>query len=63
MRQKTKNTPRKPSETGFAGRGGARERAEFSPQAETEQSGLCDDEEQARKLRIENDAAEAAQKT
>lgn len=33
----------------FAGRGGARERVEFSPQAETEQSGLCDDEvEEAR---------------
>ena len=30
---------------GFVGRGGARERAEFSPQAETEPSGLCDDEE------------------
>ena len=29
----------------FVGRGGARERAEFSPQAETELSGLCDDEE------------------
>ena len=29
----------------FVGRGGARERAEFSPQAETEPSGLCDDEE------------------
>ena len=29
----------------FVGRGGARERAEFSPQAETEVSGLCDDEE------------------
>ena len=27
----------------FVGRGGARERAEFSPQAETELSGLCDD--------------------
>ena len=27
------------------GRGGARERAQFSPQAETELSGLCDDED------------------
>ena len=26
-----------------AGRGGARERVQFSPQAETEPSGLCDD--------------------
>ena len=26
------------------GRGGARERAQFSPQAETELSGLCDDD-------------------
>ena len=26
------------------GRGGARERAQFSPQAETEPSGLCDDD-------------------
>ena len=29
------------------GRGGARERAQFSPQAETELSGLCDDERTA----------------
>ena len=28
----------------FVGRGGARERVQFSQQAETEQSGLCDDE-------------------
>ena len=28
----------------FVGRGGARERTQFSPQAETELSGLCDDE-------------------
>lgn len=28
----------------FVGRGGARDRAQFSPQAETEPSGLCDDE-------------------
>ncbi len=33
----------KPSEAGSIGKGGARERAQFSPQAETEQSGLCDD--------------------
>ena len=30
----------------FVGRGGARERAQFSPSAETETSGLCDDEVQ-----------------
>lgn len=30
--------------SGFAGRGGARERVELSPQAEAEQSGLCGDE-------------------
>lgn len=30
--------------SGFVGRGGARERAEISPQAEAEQSGLCADE-------------------
>ena len=30
--------------SGFVGRGGARERTQFSPQAETELSGLCDDE-------------------
>ena len=29
--------------SGFVGRGGARERTQFSPQAETELSGLCDD--------------------
>ena len=28
----------------FVGRGGARERTQFSPQAETELSGLCGDE-------------------
>ncbi len=39
-----KGTPRKPSEAGCAGRGEARERSEFSPQAETEKSGLCFDE-------------------
>ena len=36
--------PREPSGAGRVGRGGARERAQFSPQAETELSGLCDDE-------------------
>ena len=36
--------PREPSEAGRVGRGGARERLEFSPQAETEKSGLCSDE-------------------
>ena len=30
------------------GRGGARERAQFSPQAETELSGLCDDDNEGR---------------
>ena len=35
--------PSKPSEAGSMGKGGARERAQFSPQAETEWSGLCDD--------------------
>ena len=52
----------------LAGRGGARERVEFSPQAETEQSGLCDDEveearadlyhKQAEKLRRETERLE-----
>ena len=32
--------------SGFVGRGGARERTQFSPQAETELSGLCPDEVQ-----------------
>ena len=36
--------PQKPSEAGFVGRGGARKRVQFSPQAETKPSGLCDDE-------------------
>jgi len=36
--------PQQLSEAGAVGRGGARERAEFLPQAETEESGLCDDE-------------------
>jgi len=35
--------PSKPSEAGSMGKGGARERAQFSPKAETELSGLCDD--------------------
>ena len=35
--------PSKPSEAGSMGKGGARERTQFSPQAETEWSGLCDD--------------------
>lgn len=39
-----KGSPREPSETGRVGRGGARKRSEFSPQAETEKSGLCSDE-------------------
>ena len=36
--------PQQPSEAGAVGRGGTRERAQFSPQGETEESGLCDDE-------------------
>ena len=39
-----KGPPREPREAGRAGRGEARERSEFSPQAETEKSGLCFDE-------------------
>ena len=39
-----KGPPREPSEAGRVGRGEARERSEFSPQAETEKSGLCFDE-------------------
>ena len=35
--------PWKPSEAGSMGEGGARERTQFSPQAGTEWSGLCDD--------------------
>ena len=34
----------KPNEVGSDRRGGARERTQFSPQAETELSGLCGDE-------------------
>lgn len=37
-------SPRKPSAAGCVGKGGARKRTQFSPQAETELSGLCDDE-------------------
>ena len=36
-------SPSKPSEAGSMGKGGAREQTQFSPQAETEWSGLCDD--------------------
>ena len=39
-----KGTQRKPSGAGCVGRGEARKRPEFSPQAETEESGLCFDE-------------------
>ena len=59
-----KGSPQKRS-SAFVGEGGARERAEFSPKAETEQSGLCDDaveearaelyREQARALKKEDD--------
>ena len=37
-------TERGPAAPRAVGRGGAGERAQFSPQAETELSGLCDDE-------------------
>ena len=37
-------TERGPAAPRAVGRGGARERAQFSPQAETELSGLCDDD-------------------
>ena len=40
FRARPKGAPAAPR---AAGRGGARERAQFSPQAETELSGLCDD--------------------
>lgn len=36
-------SPRKPSAAGCVGKGGARERTQFSPQAGTELSGLCAD--------------------
>ena len=39
-----KGAPREPSEAGRGGGGGARERAELSPEGEAEQSGLCDDD-------------------
>ena len=39
-----KGPPHDPSEAGRVGRGEARERSEFSPQAETEESRLCFDE-------------------
>lgn len=39
-----KEPPREPSEAGRVGRGEARERPQFSPQAETEESGLCFDD-------------------
>ena len=41
---KTMRTPRKPSETGFVGRGGTRELAQFSPGGGNGASGLCDDD-------------------
>ena len=36
--------PSKPNEMVWMGRGGARKREKFLPQAETETSGLCDDD-------------------
>ena len=42
--QKHKGAPTKSDD--FVGRGGARERTQFSPEAETELSGLCDDEKE-----------------
>ena len=41
---------RKPSEAVLVGRGGARERVEFSLQAETEPCGLCDDDFSSKRL-------------
>ena len=41
-----KGLPPQPNEVGAVGRGGARERTKFSPKAETEVSGLCDDDMQ-----------------
>ena len=35
--------PPKPGEAVSVGKGGTRERAQFSPEAKTEHSGLCDD--------------------
>ena len=44
--------PREPSRAaaGRVGKAGARERAQFSPQAETEASGLCDGAAQANQV-------------
>lgn len=42
-------SPREPSEAGPVGRGDPRKRAAFSPEAETEQSGLWGDETAAMK--------------
>ena len=50
LQEQRKTPPREPSEAGRVGRGGARECAQFSPQAETEQSGLCDAEAQANQV-------------
>ncbi len=41
-----KGSPQRRS-SAFVGKGGARERAQFSPKAETELSGLCDDAKKA----------------
>ena len=38
-----KRSPQEPNEVGLVGKGGARERAQFSPEAKTERRGLCDD--------------------
>ena len=42
-----KGLPYKPNEMVWMGRGGASKREKFLPQAETETSGLCDDEDGA----------------
>jgi hypothetical protein len=42
----------------FVGGGGARERAAFSPKAETERSGLCDDEVEEAKAELYHEQAE-----
>ncbi len=38
------------------GEGGARERVEFSPEAETERSGVCSDEAEAQRCEDETEA-------
>ena len=54
--------PSEPSEAGPMGSGGARERVEFSPEAETEQSGLCDDEDEEAKAELYHEQARVLRK-